>query len=170
MAALTPAERDWLENEHDRPYDGSWGQPVNGLSTALVRELTRDADALFEGTRAHGPVRMPLRLHLFRKRRTALRYACEAEPLVVERLENGEAMKVEVNLYATLARYLPQESKENSGVVEIAEGMTVTELMQRWGIPEDQVKLIFVNGVHAGGDTVLTDGSRLGVFPPVGGG
>ena len=33
-----------------------------------------------------------------------------------------------------------------------------------------EVKLVFVNGLKAGFDTVLRDGDRLGLFPAVGGG
>jgi molybdopterin converting factor small subunit len=37
-------------------------------------------------------------------------------------------------------------------------------------IPSDQIKLVFLNGEHVDPDAVLKEGSRLGVFPPVGGG
>jgi molybdopterin converting factor small subunit len=79
-------------------------------------------------------------------------------------------MKIFIHLYATLARYLPQTAKADGGRVEVAEGMRVGELIDLLKIPGDQVKLIFVDGLHAGRDTVLKDGARLGVFPPVGGG
>ena len=92
------------------------------------------------------------------------------EYTVIEQLVNGDTMKVEVKLYATLARYVPPGVTGAGGIVDVAEGMTVAELIQQWCIPEDQVKLIFVDGVHATRETVLTAGSRLGIFPPVGGG
>ncbi len=79
-------------------------------------------------------------------------------------------MKVEVNLYANLARYLPVSAKDAGGIVDIDEGMTVGALINHLCVPPEQVKLIFVDGVHAGMETVLMDGSRLGIFPPVGGG
>jgi molybdopterin converting factor small subunit len=34
----------------------------------------------------------------------------------------------------------------------------------------DRVKLIFLNGLHAQGDEILSEGDRVGVFPAVAGG
>lgn len=79
-------------------------------------------------------------------------------------------MRIEANLYATLARYLPNELERGSCVMNIADGATVEDVLQQLNIPIGQVKLIFVDGVHAGLESNLKDGSRLGVFPPVGGG
>jgi sulfur carrier protein ThiS len=79
-------------------------------------------------------------------------------------------MKIELNLYATLARYLPEGVKAAGNIIEVQEGMTVGDLMRQMNVPDDQVKLVFINGSHAGRDSVLEDGCRLGVFPPVGGG
>ena len=79
-------------------------------------------------------------------------------------------MKVEIHLYATLARYLPQHVIRNNPTVEVKAGSTVEELLRQLNIPEKQVKLIFINGVHASKHAVLEEGSRVGVFPPVGGG
>ena len=79
-------------------------------------------------------------------------------------------MKVEINLYATRARYLPPGVKEAGSMLEVAEGTTVEALLRQLRVPVDLVKLIFVDGTHADRETVLNEGSRLGIFPPVGGG
>ena len=79
-------------------------------------------------------------------------------------------MKVKINLYATLNRYLPDHVRDSDHMIEVSEGITITELLQQLNIPTDKVKLIFLNGVHASGDAVLEEGGRVGVFPPVGGG
>ena len=79
-------------------------------------------------------------------------------------------MKVELNLYATLARHLPEKLRQAEPVVDVAEGTTIGELIRELNIPLDQVKLIFLDGVHSSTDAVLSDGSRIGIFPPVGGG
>lgn len=79
-------------------------------------------------------------------------------------------MRVEINLYATLARYLPAQDKNAGGAIDISDGATVGDVLQHLNVPAEQVKLIFVDGVHGGRETILRDGSRLGVFPPVGGG
>ncbi|UCF72651.1 MAG: MoaD/ThiS family protein [Deltaproteobacteria bacterium] len=79
-------------------------------------------------------------------------------------------MKVRLNLFASLARYMPNKAKGNSWTVEISEGTRVRELLEQCKIPKDTVKLVFLNGVHANGDEILNDGDRVGVFPPIGGG
>ncbi|MFZ0240782.1 MAG: MoaD/ThiS family protein [Desulfobacterales bacterium] len=79
-------------------------------------------------------------------------------------------MRVEINLYATLARYLPSADKNAGSAVDISDGATVGDILQHLNVPAEQIKLIFVDGVHGGRETILRDGSRLGVFPPVGGG
>jgi molybdopterin converting factor small subunit len=38
------------------------------------------------------------------------------------------------------------------------------------GIPEKEVRLIFVNGRHASLEDRLAEGDTLALFPPVGGG
>ena len=78
-------------------------------------------------------------------------------------------MKVELHLYATLRKYLP-DALANNSVVEARAGDTVAELLDRLEIPMTEVKLVFVDGVQAAMDQELSSGSRVGVFPPVGGG
>jgi len=79
-------------------------------------------------------------------------------------------MKIEVNLYATLSRYMKSKTGSKSSVIDIEDGVCVKDVIQKLKIPVDSVKLIFINGVHAKADTTLKDGDRLGLFPPVGGG
>ena len=79
-------------------------------------------------------------------------------------------MKIEVNLYATLKRYMKNDTGGKSLVIDVEDGKCVKDIIQKVKIPVDSVKLIFINGVHAKRDTILKDGDRLGLFPPVGGG
>ena len=79
-------------------------------------------------------------------------------------------MKIDVYLYATLILHLPEGAKGRALSLEADENTSVRDVMKRLEIPEKSVKLIFVNGVHAQPETVLTDGDRVGLFPPVGGG
>ena len=79
-------------------------------------------------------------------------------------------MKIEVNLYATLSRYMKSKTGSKSSVIDVKDGTCVKDIIQNLKIPADSVKLIFINGVHAKVDTILKDGDRLGLFPPVGGG
>ncbi len=79
-------------------------------------------------------------------------------------------MHIQVNLFATLSRYKPAGGTKEALTMTCEDGATIQELLVQIGLPMEQVKLIFLNGVHAQADTVLRDGDRVGVFPPVGGG
>ena len=79
-------------------------------------------------------------------------------------------MKIEVNLYAILSTYKPDHAGANSWIVECDEGTSLAEFIKQLDVPLKEVKIIFVNGVHASEDDVLKEGDRVGVFPPVGGG
>jgi sulfur carrier protein ThiS len=80
-------------------------------------------------------------------------------------------MRIEVKLYASLGRYMPQALLEKKqDYLEVVEGMTIKALLENLKVPLETVKLVFLNGTHAKGNEVLKDGDRLGVFPPVAGG
>ena len=80
-------------------------------------------------------------------------------------------MKIQVNLFASLSSYLPEQKREGfSNLMEVEQGTTIKSLLNRLKIPAKQPKIIFLNGVHADETTVLKDGDRLGVFPPLAGG
>lgn len=75
-------------------------------------------------------------------------------------------MNIDLKLFVTLAKYLP----DHNAPIEVPDGSTVGDLMERLAIPEDQVKLIFINNVKKSKQTVLKENDRVGLFPPVGGG
>ncbi len=79
-------------------------------------------------------------------------------------------MKIEVNLYATLKKYMKKETFGDTSTIVADDGLCVEDMIQKLKIPSDLVKLIFINGIHAKRETILKDGDRLGLFPPVGGG
>jgi molybdopterin synthase sulfur carrier subunit len=75
-----------------------------------------------------------------------------------------------VKLFATLRRVRPDLSLGQSFPVALPEGATIADLVSELGLPEEEVKLIFVNAHHRELDHVLADGDEVGIFPPVGGG
>jgi sulfur carrier protein ThiS len=75
-------------------------------------------------------------------------------------------MTIELKCYATLAPLTPG----NADAFPIRPGETVLDLLTRLSIPQDEIKIVFVNGVTVSLDRPLADGDRVGVFPPVGGG
>jgi len=79
-------------------------------------------------------------------------------------------MKISVNLFATLVRYKPENTGRDPWTMECPDGTTVGALLQLLKVPSFKARIIFVNNVHADENTVLKDGNRVGIFPPVGGG
>jgi molybdopterin converting factor small subunit len=79
-------------------------------------------------------------------------------------------VQVHVKLYATLRNHRPGLEIGESFAVELPGGATVGQLIQLLGLPEREVKTVFVNGRSQPQDHILADGDELGIFPPVGGG
>ena len=52
----------------------------------------------------------------------------------------------------------------------IEAGISVGTLLQQLGIPQDMIKLVFIDSVRADLTSTLKGGERVGIFPPVGGG
>lgn len=77
---------------------------------------------------------------------------------------------VHTKLFATLRRYQPGLKLGERLSVNLSDGATVEQLTQQLGLPTDEVKVVFVNGVIRPPDHVLSDGDEVGIFPPVGGG
>jgi len=79
-------------------------------------------------------------------------------------------MRIEINLYASLAPYAPAGEGRGPRFLEVEPGVTIREILKRLGVPLDSVKMVFLNGVHGTVEEVLKEGDRVGVFPPVAGG
>ena len=75
-------------------------------------------------------------------------------------------IKINLNFFVNLSRFLPSEKI----AFPVPEGTTVEMLMKDLGIPDNSVKLIFVNGKKQDKTYCLKHNDRLGLFPPVGGG
>jgi sulfur-carrier protein len=80
-------------------------------------------------------------------------------------------MKIQLNLFASLTKFLPVLKDSGFSIqMEIADGTTIEALLDQLKIPREQPKIIFLNGLHAEVNAVLKEGDRLGVFPPLAGG
>jgi len=79
-------------------------------------------------------------------------------------------MKIEVRLHVSLTKFLPEGAREKTVSVRLPEGAKVADIADQLKIPARYVKLIFVNGGRANKQTRLSDGDRVSLFPPVGGG
>jgi len=78
--------------------------------------------------------------------------------------------KVDVRLYASLRRYVPQLGLGEAIELDLDEGATIKHIFERLRLPEFEVKRVFVNGVSRGYDHILSEGDRVAIFPPVAGG
>lgn len=79
-------------------------------------------------------------------------------------------IRIEVRLYATLQKYVPDAPAGSPLPVTLREGTSLGELLATFGIPPSAVQLVFVNGVARGLEHPLRNADRVALFPPVGGG
>jgi sulfur-carrier protein len=79
-------------------------------------------------------------------------------------------MKVEIALFASLSQYHPDgQGGRDPRTYTLDETTSVADIIEKFGLP-DQPRVVFLNGRHAPEDTVLAEGDRLAIFPPVAGG
>ena len=79
-------------------------------------------------------------------------------------------MRVEVRLFATLARYLPHDNEGGATSLDVAEGSTVADVASALGIPAHLSRIVLVNDRDAGDDRRLAAGDVVTLFPPLAGG
>ena len=77
---------------------------------------------------------------------------------------------IHVKLFATLRRHYPHLGVGEPMAVELPEGTTIGDMIERLRLPASEVKLVFVNNLIREEEHRLVDGDHVGVFPPVGGG
>ena len=73
---------------------------------------------------------------------------------------------IQLKLFASLTPFSPDEADR----IPISAETTVKLLLEHLNVPIEKVHLIFVNGVRKTLDTPLSNGDRVGIFPPVAGG
>jgi molybdopterin synthase sulfur carrier subunit len=73
---------------------------------------------------------------------------------------------IQIKLFASLKEFMPAAAENYA----IETGTTVRTLLQQLDIPEDKIKLVFIDSVRAELTSTLKGGERVGIFPPVGGG
>ncbi|MDE2372214.1 MAG: MoaD/ThiS family protein [Burkholderiales bacterium] len=84
-------------------------------------------------------------------------------------------MRITFKLFASLGAYLPLEHRiGNAMALEVAEGATVAEVIDRFALPPAQVHLVLINGHYIApgerGTRALIDGDVLAIWPPIAGG
>lgn len=79
-------------------------------------------------------------------------------------------MRVEVRLFATLAAFLPAQSRDGVAVLEVPDGATTLDVARRLGIPPDFARVVLVNGRDVGVEAPLAAEDIVTIFPPLAGG
>jgi len=79
-------------------------------------------------------------------------------------------LNIEIRLFATLADLLPPGSKNKRANIEVANSITVEELLNNLKIPPNVTNVVMVNGTHKDRSTILNEGDVVSVIPPVTGG
>lgn len=77
----------------------------------------------------------------------------------------GDDVQIKVKLFATL-----RENREKEMMMDIEQGTTAKEIIDRLNILKEEAAIIMINGRHAKPDQVLEDQDTLSIFPPIGGG
>ena len=83
-------------------------------------------------------------------------------------------MKITLKLFATLGQFLPERQAGNQIDLDVAEGTTPNDLIDRFGVPPEMVHLVLLNGIYLDAEQrasqSLTPGDALAIWPPVAGG
>ena len=84
-------------------------------------------------------------------------------------------MKVNIEFYASLMKYLPPGPSRVRREVTVEDGITLSKLIRQYHISEQEAHLVLVNGhfVNCGedrDDRQLAEGDTVSIWPPVAGG
>jgi molybdopterin converting factor small subunit len=82
----------------------------------------------------------------------------------------GVSVQIIVKLFASLARFSPEGQAGNPFEIHLPEIATIQDVIIQLGIPTEETKISFVNGLIRDMDWVLQSGDEVGIFPPIGGG
>jgi len=79
-------------------------------------------------------------------------------------------VRVDVQLHATLATFLPSRARGGVAPVDLPDTATVADLIRELAIPLDLSRIVLVNGHDVDDETLLRAGDVVDVFPPLAGG
>ncbi len=83
--------------------------------------------------------------------------------------------RITFKLFATLQDYLPESAKKtNALTLDLDEGTTVAQVVERFALPLKLVHLVLIDGnfvpLAERAGRVLKEGETLAIWPPVAGG
>jgi len=78
-------------------------------------------------------------------------------------------MKISVNLYGGLGKY-SKEGKRKHNLLKVSGKTGVKDIIDILQIPEEEVRIIMVNGIHESLNYELSENDKLSFFPLIFGG
>ena len=83
-------------------------------------------------------------------------------------------MNVNIELYASLMKYLPPGKSRFRREIKVDEGLILNRLIERFHISPEEAHLVLVNGLFVCGEErdsrCLSEGDVVSIWPPVAGG
>lgn len=83
-------------------------------------------------------------------------------------------MQITLKLYASLGSFLPPGADGNVALIDVPDGISVLDLLDRYKVPREHCHLVLVNGVFqppaSRAQSRLTAGDHVAAWPPVAGG
>lgn len=79
-------------------------------------------------------------------------------------------MQVNVHVFATLRRYVPEQGIGQPLEMDVEPGTTLADIQDRLGLPDNEVKVVMRNGLQAELSDTVQDGDRIAYIPAVAGG
>jgi molybdopterin converting factor small subunit len=79
-------------------------------------------------------------------------------------------MIVRVKLHAILRKFLPPDARDNTVVMELSDGATVSDVIARLRIPANHASMLVSGDDYLEPETPLRDGQEVSIFPPLAGG
>jgi molybdopterin synthase sulfur carrier subunit len=79
-------------------------------------------------------------------------------------------MKIQLKLYGDLRHLSPGKKAGAPMEIELPDGASLQDLVDLLGVPAEETKVAFVNGIVQDWAYELKPGDQVGLFPPVGGG
>lgn len=84
-------------------------------------------------------------------------------------------MLITFKLYASLGAFLPPAHRHvNQMALDVADGASIAQIIEPFGLPPKDVHLVLVNGVYVAPAERLTRtlaaGDALAIWPPIAGG
>lgn len=79
-------------------------------------------------------------------------------------------VRIEVSLFANLAKYAPCYPDTTSAILDLREGSTIANVLRRLRVPRDQRTTVLIDGRRVVPERSVFNGECLHIFPPMFGG